>query len=130
MPYPKEILDRITPYLDDDPASCLSEVAICRCLVAEAVKNNQPALANSLLVTLSKLSSTHISNEIRAGQLLNINELASLGHEMSTSILEALSFLPPDQLSTIVERIIPAMGKAIVNVRNKTLAIEVKHEQA
>lgn len=125
MPYPEEIQNRINQYIGDDPASTRDEIALCKMLIADAVTQNRPALANSLLGTLSKLSSVHISNETRRGALLDRTAVIALSRDMLSAITARLSNVPnsADIMGVLADDF------TRIFERRKPLTIEAKYEQ-
>jgi hypothetical protein len=96
MPYrfQDQLQREIDQFAGDDPGQISQEVSITRWLIQKAVENGQYPLANSLLATLAKLSSVEISNQVRAGRLLELSTVAHIAHLMAAAVAKRLEGLP------------------------------------
>ena len=61
----------------DDMTQCGQEIAIAKMLLSRAVQAGNTGLANALLGTIAKLCATHVSAQIRTGQLVGSSELCA-----------------------------------------------------
>jgi phage terminase Nu1 subunit (DNA packaging protein) len=96
MPYkfPDELQREIDAFAEDDAGQVDQEVAITRWLIKRAVEGGRDVLANSLLVTLAKLSATQIHNEIRCGKLIERAALIHIAQQMADAVARRLDGLP------------------------------------
>ena len=110
MPYnfPDELQREIDAFADDNAGRVDQEIRIVRWLIQKAVTDGKHHLANSLLATLAKLSTTEIANQVRSGQLLGTDTILRIARRASAvgrrldglPNQEALSDAPVGRLQT------------------------------
>jgi hypothetical protein len=102
MPYrfPEELQRQIDAFGGDDPGQVDQEVKIIRYLIQQTVADGKYPLANALMSTLAKLSSTQITNEVRAGNLIELSTLVRLAQQMSRAVARRLAGLPNQDVLT------------------------------
>ena len=96
MPYnfPDEIQREIDAFAEDNAGRVDQEIRIVRWLIQRAVTDGRHPLANSLLATLAKLSTTEIENQVRSGQLLELSAIVRIAREMCAAVGRRLDGLP------------------------------------
>lgn len=96
MPYnfPDELQREIDAFADDNAGRVDQEIRIVRWLIQKAVVEGQYPLANALLATLAKLSTTEIANQVRSGQLLELSTILRIAREMCAAVGRRLDGLP------------------------------------
>jgi hypothetical protein len=78
----------------DAPALLGDEIQLCRALLDIAAQNNQPGLCATLLAVLSRLRTGHVSNAIRANELLEMSTVQTIARQMSQQIVLRLGGCP------------------------------------
>jgi hypothetical protein len=78
----------------DAPALLGDEIQLCRALLDIAAQNNQPGLCATLLAVLSRLSTGHVSNAIRANELLEMSTVQTIARKMSQQLVSRLGNCP------------------------------------
>jgi hypothetical protein len=85
--------ERLTEFDYANPADLRRELALARQLLADSVAKGHASLANSLLVTIAKLSHEMTEQRIKAGELLPRDTVLRIAHKLAdVTIAEMRAF--------------------------------------
>ncbi len=96
MPYPfsPEIEKELRAFDGDAVEEVADEIRICKLLIRRAVEEGKSGLANGLLSTIAKLSSAHVTNQVRVGELLERAAVVAIAQQLSGAIAARLANVP------------------------------------
>ena len=85
---------RLDQFAQGDVVSLEREIALCRSIIEQAANAGHTALANNLLVTLSKLIAEHERARIRSRDLIPRDRAMSLAREVYQAVIAEFEDIP------------------------------------
>jgi len=107
--------------MGSDPLNISDEIAVAKLLLAEALADKNPNLANALLGTIGKLTGQHLSDEIRLRRLISMEDLKAFAQRIAESITRHLAHVPDHE--SIVDRIAEDFSAGLCDLSKPVLRI-------
>lgn len=129
MPYQfnPDIQRELDAFRGDDMTQCGQEIAIAKMLLKRAVESGNTGLANAILGTVAKLTATHVSAQIRTGQLLGSSDVSRLGQLLAAALTKRLSGAPGfEQLADVI---LSDWAEIFKNRQNLLLTLDVESSE-